>query len=260
MGIVNVTPDSFYDGGKYEDAGNAAAHAEFLLASGADVLDLGAESTRPGARPVAPRTEWERLEPALEAVRHTAANVVISIDTRHALAAAKALEAGAAIINDVSACQHDPGLVDVLAQYKPGYVLMHSQGDPANMQAAPRYSNVVAEIKYFFEKKLNELTANGVPENRIILDPGIGFGKTLEHNLEIMRRFSEFKSFGRPLMAAISMKSFLGQLLDLPLHDREQQTAVASALLFAKGASWHRVHNPRPCVMSLLLACAMKDL
>lgn len=257
MGIINVTPDSFYDGGRFFSVIAVLSHAEELLQAGCDILDIGAESTRPGALAIDATEEWHRLEPALVCLRQHLPEAVLSVDTRRASVAAKAIAAGATIINDISGCVYDTAMADVLAQYKPAYVLMHSKGLPENMQDKPRYDNVVEEINAFFEKQLNMLVRNGLPENRIALDPGIGFGKTLSHNLEIMRRMSEFLNFGRPLLAGISMKSFLGKLFHLPVQQRASATATTSALLFSKGVVWHRVHEPASVKIALELAEAL---
>jgi len=258
MGIINATPDSFYDGGCFCAPSLAVEHAEILLRDGADILDIGAESTRPGATPMESGEEWRRLEPVLSAIREKCPNACVSVDTRHAEVAAKAISLGASVINDISACGHDAELMDVLAEYKPAYVLMHSKGDPANMQKAPHYGNVVAEIKSFFERGLHKLTTAGLPENHIAIDPGIGFGKNLEHNLAIIRSLGEFLVFGRPLLVGISMKSFFGKLLGLSLGERGEVTSVASALLFQQGATWHRVHDVRSARLALKLAAAIR--
>lgn len=257
MGIINLAPDSFFDGGQYADADRAYQQAEKLLAEGAAILDLGAESTRPGAKPIGAEMEWERLRPALEKI--SALPAPLSVDTWHASTAVLALEAGAEVINDVSGCLWDPGLVDALAQYKPAYALTHSGGRPRTMQLAPSYDNVLDEVKAFFEERLGALVRAGLPENRIALDPGIGFGKKLEHNLELLANIEEFLSFGRPLLIGLSMKSMFGDLLGLHLGERGCATAAASALLLAKGVFWHRVHEPGSVRQALLLADALEN-
>ncbi len=257
MGIVNVTPDSFYDGGRYDSVQAALERCRQLLSQGADILDIGAASSRPGAGDVSPAMEGQRLWPVLEAVRAQAPDALISIDTVHGATAARALELGAAVVNDISGCDADPELVDVLAQYRPAYILMHSQGTPATMQANPSYGDVLAEIKDFFERKLHFLTGAGVPETHIALDPGIGFGKTGLHNLAILRRIEEFREFGRPVLAGISMKSFFGYLLGQPVDKRGESTATASALLWSRGVFWHRVHNVGQVRDALLLAAGI---
>lgn len=257
MGIVNITPDSFYDGGKHASPDKALAHARRLLADGANALDLGAESTRPGAEPLDPEEEWARLEPVVrECVNYGAP---VSVDTWHARSAASSLEAGAEIINDISACAWDPEMADVLAQYKPAYVLTHSGGRPKDMQVAPRYGSVVDEVREFFSSKMDMLIAAGLPEDRIILDPGIGFGKTLDHNLELLVNVGKFLCFGRPLLIGLSMKSMFGALCGLPVAARGTATAVSSAILWQKGARWHRVHDASAAKTALMLAACLEN-
>lgn len=256
MGILNVTPDSFYE--HFEQPAQAIDHASKLLCAGADVIDLGAESTRPNAARVDWQEECRRLRPCLGAIRQRYPEAVISVDTRNAGTAAMALQAGCDIINDVSGCRHDPALLDVLIQFRPGYVLMHSQGTPENMQRDPAYADVVAEVRDFLEQTLNMLVRAGVPEDRIVLDPGIGFGKTLAHNLELLRHIDSFLQFGRPVLAGVSMKSMFGSLAGLAENERGEATAVTSALLFAKGVTWHRVHEVARVRSALLLAQALQ--
>lgn len=259
MGIVNVTPDSFYDGGMYTTPQAALDHAGSLLAAGAHILDIGAESTRPGAQPVAPEEEMRRLMPVLQAVRTQYPDALVAIDTRNAATAHACLEAGAHIINDVSACMHDPALLEVLYTHTPGYVLMHSQGTPENMQARPHYTHVVDEIRAFFEHHLQRLTRAGLPEAHIVLDPGIGFGKSLEHTMDILQNIHRIVALGRPVLMGLSMKSFLGALLSLPsdTEKRALATHVATALLAARGVVLHRVHNVAATTQILALAAAL---
>lgn len=255
MGIINVSPDSFHEhcGG----AAEAASRAATLLAEGADIIDIGAESTRPGAKPVSPAEECARLLPALKKIRETCPDAPVSVDTRNARTARLALENGCAIINDVSACRHDPELLEILAQFRPGYVLMHAKGQPETMQNCPEYDDAVCELLAFFEYWLKRLTNAGLPENRIALDPGVGFGKKLEHNLAILAHIGEFLRFGRPLLVGVSMKSMFGELQGS--YDRGEATAVASALLFAKGVAWHRAHEIGRVRRALLLAQALQS-
>lgn len=253
--ILNVTPDSFYDGGRHVGAKAAVAHGRRLVAEGAAVLDVGGESTRPGAESIAADEELARVLPVVRAISPLAP---VSIDTTKASVAAACLAAGAAIVNDVSACRFDPALLEVLAQEKPGYVLMHAQGEPRTMQIDPRYADVVDDIRAFFEERLAQLTRAGLPEDRIVLDPGIGFGKTLEHNLSIFRRVEEFMSLGRPIYMGLSNKSWLGKLLGLEPDARQEATRIASALLQARGVRIHRLHEVAPAVTALRLAEAMK--
>ena len=184
---------------------------------------------------------------------------VLSVDTYHAATAAAVLEEGVQIINDISACAFDPGLLDVLVQYKPGYVLMHSQGRPDVMQQDPRYADVRSEVMAFFERGLHRLTAAGLPEEHIVLDPGIGFGKTLGHNLELLAHAEDWLAFGRPVLLGLSMKSMFGQLLGLTTPERGCATQVATALLWEKGLFWHRVHDVAATRRTLTLAAALRD-
>ena len=256
MGIVNLTPDSFYDGGVHHMPPAGLEHALILLEQGADILDLGAESSRPGAAELPPDEEIQRLAPVLMGLRHQAPWATVSVDTYHAATAAAVLEQGAVIINDISACAFDPGLLDVLVQYKPGYVLMHSQGRPQTMQHNPRYEDVRREVREFFECNLARLVRAGLPEDRIVLDPGIGFGKTLAHNLELLAHPEDWLGFGRPVLMALSMKSVFGGLLSLPPARRGAATVAATALLRARGVFWHRVHHVADARQALAVATA----
>ena len=256
MGIVNLTPDSFYDGGVHHMPPAGLEHALTLLEQGADILDLGAESSRPGAAELPPDEEIQRLAPVLMGLRHQAPWATVSVDTYHAATAAAVLEQGAVIINDISACAFDPGLLDVLVQYKPGYVLMHSQGRPQTMQHNPRYEDVRREVREFFERNLARLVRAGLPEDRIVLDPGIGFGKTLAHNLELLAHPEDWLGFGRPVLMALSMKSVFGGLLSLPPARRGAATVAATALLRARGVFWHRVHHVADARQALAVATA----
>ncbi|GAB1409726.1 dihydropteroate synthase [Desulfovibrionales bacterium] len=242
-GIVNVTEDSFYDGGQCATHEQAVAHGLFLLSKGAHILDIGGESTRPFAEPVPEAEEVRRVVPVVRELCAQAPQAIISIDTTKAQVALACLEAGACIVNDVSAGAYDPELLDVVCQHAPGYVLMHSQGTPGTMQIAPHYDNVLDELCAFFEAKLEFLVRSGLPENRIVLDPGIGFGKTLAHNLEILRHITRFHSFGRPLFLGISNKSLWGQLLGRTGRERNAATLAATALLYERGVRIHRVHE-----------------
>lgn len=259
MGIVNVTPDSFFDGGAHMAPDNAVAHALRLRDEGADILDLGAESSRPGASPLEPDEELRRLLPVLCRLRDRASGICLSVDTYHASTAEAVLRCGAAIINDISGCEYDPGLLDVLVQYRPGYVLMHRQGRPATMQAAPYYDDVRRDVMNFFDRMLNRLVRAGLPEDRIVLDPGIGFGKTLAHNLALLSGAGEWAAFGRPVLMGLSMKSLFGDLLGLSPRDRGAVTQTATALLWEKGIFWHRVHDVAAARQGLLLAAALRS-
>ncbi len=258
FGIVNITPDSFYDGGKYDTTDNAVAHALALAAEGAHVLDIGGESSRPYAEPVSDAQELARVLPVVRALTAQKAENslpwALAVDTYKASTASATLDAGAEIINDISACTFDPALVDVLVQYKPGYVLMHTAGRPETMQDAPVYTDVVTEILKFFEQRLTMLVNAGLPEERIVLDPGIGFGKLPEHNVAVLRNMERFMVLGRPLMGAFSNKSLFGDLLGLAPGQRKNATQATTAILASRGVRLHRVHEVRETVQTLRLA------
>lgn len=242
-GIVNVTPDSFYDGGMHEGAEAGIAHGLELARQGAHILDVGGESTRPYADPVSAAEETARVVPVIRELAAADTGCVLSVDTFKAEVAAAALDAGALILNDVSAFAFDPGLLDVIAQYRPGYVLMHSLGRPETMQDAPKYGDVVEDILAFFEEKLEILDKAGLPRDRITLDPGIGFGKRLEHNLEILRHIDRFMALGLPVYMGLSNKRLWQDLLGLDVGERQNATQAATAVLAAKGVPIHRVHE-----------------
>lgn len=242
-GIVNVTPDSFYDGGTHEDAHSGVAHGLDLARQGAAILDVGGESTRPYADQVSEAEELNRVIPVIRGLAEADHESVISVDTYKAKVAASALEAGADIINDVSAFRFEPELLDVVAEYKPGYVLMHSLGRPEDMQDEPRYDDVVGALLAFFEERLTVLDKAGLPMNRVTLDPGIGFGKTLEHNLSILKNIERIMALGFPVFMGLSNKSMWQGLLGLAVGERQNATQVATAVLAAKGVPIHRVHE-----------------
>jgi dihydropteroate synthase len=242
MGVVNVTPDSFFDGGRYLDAEAAVAHAVRLVEEGADLLDIGAESTRPGADVVNEAEEHRRAIPVVTAVAK-AVTVPISIDTSKAAVARAALDAGAVIVNDVTALQGDPAMVDVIARTGAGIVLMHMQGTPHTMQQEPRYDDVVGEIYAFFKEQIRFAMAHGIVRRQIILDPGVGFGKLLVHNLTLLAQLPHFKQFECPLLVGVSRKGFLGQLVGRPVQERQWATAAAVAMAVDRGARILRVHD-----------------
>jgi len=256
-GIINVTPDSFSDGGRHETAAAAVAHGLALAAEGADILDVGGESTRPGAAQVPLEEEIRRVVPVVSGILRELPGALVSVDTFKAGCAAAAIEAGAVIVNDISACAFDPELTDVLVAGKPGYVLMHCQGRPRSMQDDPRYDDVVEDILAFFEAHLSRLVRAGLPEDHVVLDPGIGFGKRLEHNLAILRGLDRFAVLRRPIYMGLSNKAFFGAFLGLPVENRGPATAVASALCAARGARIHRVHDVAGVAQALRLAAAM---
>jgi dihydropteroate synthase len=255
MGVVNVTPDSFSDGGLYFSLDAAVAHGEKLAGEGAAVLDVGGESTRPGASPVPLADELERVVPVVERLSGFGAS--ISIDTRKAAVASAALEAGASIVNDVSAFRHDPEMASVVAAAGAGCCLMHMLGDdPRTMQAGPRYDDVVSEVKAFLSDRLAFAVREGVAEERVWLDPGIGFGKTIDHNLELLRRLDEIVALGRPVVVGASRKSFLGRLTGRSERERDAATIATNVLAFERGASVFRVHEASETVDALKVAAA----
>jgi dihydropteroate synthase len=251
---MNLTPDSFYDGGGIHGSEQAVARGLELAAQGADMVDVGGESTRPGAADVDEALELKRVLPVVAGLKQARPKLVLSVDTTKAAVAGDCLEAGADVINDVSACRFDPALVDVLVQYRPGYVLMHCQGRPRDMQKNPIYDDVVDEVRCFLEERMNVLVRAGLPEGHIILDPGIGFGKRLEHNLALLRGLHVLAELGRPLYIGISNKSLWGDLLGLALEQRRSATYTATALLAARGVAVHRVHDPEKARTALTLA------
>jgi len=242
MGIVNVTPDSFFDGGRYLDPQAAMAHALRLVEDGADLLDIGAESTRPGSVPVDEAEESRRLIPVVTAVAR-AVSVPISVDTSKAVVARAAIDAGAVIVNDVTALRGDPAMVDLVVETGAGLVLMHMQGTPRTMQRAPRYHDVVEEVGAFLAKRARFAMERGIAKSQIMLDPGIGFGKVLVHNLEILSRLRTFRKLGYPLLVGLSRKAFIGQLVERPVEERLWGTAAAVALAVERGANILRVHD-----------------
>ena len=269
MGVVNVTPDSFSDGGEYLDAGDAIAHALTLVAEGADILDVGGESTRPGAEPVSGEEELRRVLPVLEGIAATdwiSTPPQVSIDMSKAAVARAAIAAGASIVNDVSALRADPGMVGVVAESGVDCCLMHMLGEPRTMQreGGPQYKDVVDDVKAFLEERLSFAVSAGIPEQRIVLDPGIGFGKTLEHNLVLLARLDELTSLGCPLLVGTSRKSFLGRLIADGAGEREPVspeerlpgTIATNVLAYERGASLFRVHDVGPVSAALTVAAA----
>ncbi len=240
MGIVNVTPDSFSDGGQHPTYGTALAHALRLVEEGADILDIGGESTRPGAADVTPDEELERVVPLVESLARE--GVPLSVDTSKPEVMRAAIGAGAAIINDVRALQA-PGAVDAVADSDCGVVLMHMQGMPRTMQMAPRYEDVVAEIRVFLRERLGALEAAGVSPERIALDPGFGFGKTVEHNFTLLRELQRFTSLGCPVVAGLSRKSMLGAVTGRAVGERATASVVGAVLAAERGARVLRVHD-----------------
>lgn len=246
MTILNATPDSFSDGGRLNTESALLKTAENALVAGTDILDIGGESTRPGSQAIAPQEEMARVLPAIEAILKEFPQTRISIDTRKSSVAKAALQSGAQIVNDVSGLQYDPALAEVCAQAQCELILMHSQGTPDTMQQAPSYPNgVIQEIFEFFERQVSLAVQSGVNRHQIILDPGFGFGKNLEHNLTLLNQLETFKTLGLPILAGTSRKSFLtlGDQTITPSH-REALTAVSLAMAVERGATFIRVHDP----------------
>jgi dihydropteroate synthase len=243
MGVLNATPDSFSDGGKFVDLDAAFLHAWKMAAAGADIIDVGGESTRPGAAPVSEREEQRRIVPLIEQLAKEL-DTPISVDTYKSSVAEKALEAGASIVNDISGLRFSPDMARVVADFGAAVVIMHIKGTPRDMQKNPVYDDVVAEVRRYLEESVERALAAGIGESRIVIDPGIGFGKSLEHNLELLNRLDEFRSLGRPILIGTSRKKFIGTVLGV--DDPEQRgdgTAATIALGIARGARMVRVHD-----------------
>jgi dihydropteroate synthase len=264
MGIVNVTPDSFSDGGLFLDAPAAVSHAFELVTEGADILDVGGESTRPGAEPVSVDEELRRTLPVVEGIAGSGDGIQVSIDTSKALVARAALAAGANLVNDVSAFRADPNMAQVVAETGAECCLMHMLGRPRTMQTDPRYDDVVDDVRAFLEERMAFAVREGVPEDRIMLDPGIGFGKTVAHNLELLRRLDELCVLGRPLVVGTSRKNFLGMIqadaagADEPVDvtERLPGTIATNVLAYERGARIFRVHDVAPLRAALAVTAA----
>ena len=254
MGVVNVTPDSFSDGGEFLAAADAIAHGRQLAADGAHILDIGGESTRPGAQPVDADEELRRVLPVIEGLAGGGAR--ISVDTTKVEVASRAIDAGASLVNDVSAFRFEPELAGLVAEAGVECCLMHMLGEPRTMQDDPRYADVVADVKAFLEERVAFATAAGVREERIWLDPGIGFGKTLEHNLELLRRLDEIVALGRPVVVGTSRKSFLGKLTGKAEKERLPGTIATNVLALERGARVFRVHDVAEVADALGVAAA----
>jgi dihydropteroate synthase len=246
MGVLNVTPDSFSDGGKFLDVNKAVEHGRTMAGAGADIIDIGGESTRPGATPVSAEEEWRRVSPVIECLP----DLVVSVDTTKSIVAEKALAAGARIVNDISALRFDPRMIDVVRDTGAGVVLMHMQGAPQTMQQGPRYDDVVAEVASFLAERIALAMSRGLKKSQIAVDPGIGFGKTVEHNLQLLARLGEFGSLGCPVVVGTSRKSFLGKVLAATGAKRTGEadtrlwgTAATVAWAVAQGTRVVRVHD-----------------
>lgn len=258
MGILNVTPDSFSDGGEFIDLDAAVAHALEMLDEGAAILDIGGESTRPGAAEVSESDEKARVLPVIEAILRERPGSLISIDTSKAAVAEAAVAAGAGIINDVTGFCGDPRMIEVAAETGAGVVLMHMQGTPRTMQQSPHYDDVVAEVREFFARQLDAAIAAGIDPNAIVFDPGIGFGKTLEHNLALIRNLDQLVVENRPILLGVSRKSFLGKLIESDaLESRAWPTVAVTSFARELGVPLHRVHDVRPNLEALRMTEAI---
>jgi len=256
MGVVNVTPDSFSDGGAFLDRDAAMRHGLRLAFEGADLLDVGGESTRPGADPVSEAEELRRVIPVIEGIRARNADVRISIDTSKAAVAAAALDAGADYVNDVTALRADPDMAGLVAERGAGVCLMHMVGTPRTMQSAAHYDDVVAEVKGFLAGRIEAAVAAGIARERIEVDPGIGFAKTIEHNLELLRRLGELTELGRPIVLGTSRKSFLGRITGRETAERVPATLATVVMGYERGAEVFRVHDVAAARDALAVAAA----
>ncbi len=256
MGVVNVTTDSFYDGGRYVESERAIAHALELVEQGADIIDLGGESTRPGACPVSEQDELAHVIPVVKGLVHRV-SVPISIDTSKSRVAEVALDYGASIINDVSALRQDPAMASVIARFDAAVVLMHMQGTPQTMQQSPQYSDVVGEVVRFLEGRVQMALRAGIAGTNILLDPGFGFGKLVNHNLDLLDGLSAIAALNRPVLVGLSRKAFIGNVVERPVEHREWGTAAAVALAVDRGAHILRVHDVAMMIDVVKMAAAL---
>ena len=256
MGIVNTTPDSFSDGGRFLDADAAEAHALRLANEGAEILDIGGESTRPGSTEVTVQEELDRVIPVIERLAKRP-ELVLSIDTQKPSIAREALTAGASIVNDIAANRADPEMWQVVAEAEAGYVCMHMQGTPQTMQAKPEYDDVTTEVIAFFRERLSLLLAHGVAAEQIALDPGIGFGKTLEHNIKLLRDLNKFSLVERPVLVGASRKSFIEKLLGAPVDERLPASLACAAWASIQGSQIIRVHDVAETAQAVRMAEAL---
>ena len=258
MGVLNVTPDSFSDGGQFFDADAAVEQGTRMIAEGADIIDIGGESTRPGADEVSDKDERARVLPIIEKLASAAGEKLISIDTMKASVARAALGAGAKIINDVTGGRGDAEMMPLAAERGAGFIIMHMQGTPRTMQLSPRYDDVIGEVAEFFRQQYDRALKCGIDPMTIAFDPGIGFGKTLQHNLELLGNLSRLRVEDRPLVVGVSRKSFLGKVIDSPeMADRVAPTIAMTALIRERGADVIRVHDVKPNVSALRVTEAL---
>ena len=256
MGVVNVTPDSFSDGGKFSDPAAAVAHGLELAAQGAEILDIGGESTRPHAEPVSEAEELRRVIPVLEQLAHRTP-ATLSIDTMKPAVARAAVAAGACIVNDVAANRTDPAMWKLVAESGAGYICMHAQGTPATMQNHPNYVDVVREVHDFFAERLETLRNCGVQPEQVVLDPGIGFGKTVEHNLQLLAGLKRFADLGRPLLLGVSRKAFIGKICGAKVNERLPASLACATLAVADGVEIIRTHDVKETVQAIRMSEAI---
>ena len=255
MGVLNVTPDSFSDGGLFLDAGRAVEHAKQMADEGADIIDIGGESSRPNAEPVSEEEELKRVAPIIKKLAEEL-NVPMSIDTCKPAVAEECIKMGASIVNDITGLRNKE-MLKAVAKYKVPVIIMHMKGEPKNMQQNPEYENVVDEIKFYFKEKINAARNLGI--NQIVTDPGIGFGKTTGHNLQILKRLQEFKTLDCPILVGPSRKSFIGNIAGLPANERLEGTLAAVSIAVMNGANIVRVHDVKECKRAIQIADAIKN-
>lgn len=257
MGILNVTPDSFYDGGRYSNFKQAILRIEQMIEEGVDIIDVGGESTRPGSESVPPEVQIERVVPVIKECKKISPHTIVSVDTTSSLVARAALDVGANIINDISGFQFDPDLASVAGEYQCGCVVNHIKGTPKDMQKDPTYNDMWAEIKAYLRRGIARLEENGVKRDSIVVDPGIGFGKKLEHNLKILRELKTLEELGLPILIGPSRKSFIGTILNLPPEERLEGTIAAVVVAVLNGAKIVRVHDVKSVKRAIEVAWAI---
>ena len=243
MGVLNVTPDSFSDGGQFNEINSAILHVDKMIKNGADIVDIGGESTKPGSEPVSANEESKRIVPVIKSIKNEYKDVLISVDTYKSSVAKKAIEAGADFVNDISGLTFDDEMVSLLAQRNIPVVIMHINGKPKTMQKNILYSDLVSDIKRFFNKQCNHAINSGIKESNIIIDPGIGFGKTFDHNFTLLKRLKEFEDLGFPILIGPSRKAFIGDVLNLPSNERVEGTIATVVAGILNGANIIRVHD-----------------
>ncbi|MCX7965664.1 MAG: dihydropteroate synthase [Syntrophorhabdaceae bacterium] len=256
MGILNVTPDSFFDGGKYSNTEDAIKHGLEMVEDGADIIDVGGESTRPYSKPVSLEDELNRVIPVIKGIR-SKSDILISIDTYKARVAKEAFDAGANMVNDISGLGFDKDMAKTVAKLGAYAVIMHIKGTPQDMQLSPSYKDVIKEIKDYFQERIDFALSSGIEREKIILDPGIGFGKRIEDNLKIIKELKTFKEFGLPLLIGTSMKSFIGHVTDSELHERVEGTLASIAISIWNGADIVRVHDVKKALKVIKLVYAV---